>query len=731
VSRRLAAAAATAVIFCAASCRRAPSTFAGAPVVLIVVDTLRADHLPAYGYRGVDTPHLDELARGSIVFENAVAQVPLTLPSHATLFTGLLPFENGVRDNIGYRLGPERSTLASLLAERGYATGGAVSAVVLDGASGIGRGFQFYEDSIESRRAAEPVGRVQRAGDRTRRLLEDWITRQPAGRPFLAFLHIYEPHAPYEPPEPFRSRYAGRLYDGEIATADAIVGDFVAFLKARGLYDRALVIFLSDHGEALGAHGEDEHGIFLYRETTRVPLFIKLPGSRAGRREAATAGLVDVVPTVLSVLGEKAPPRLSGVSLLSSSRAPRSRRVYSESLYPRLHLGWSDLASLTDDRYQYVEAPRPELYDWIRDPAEKDDLSRGLPPAFRSMRRELQSMSRPRTLPGAADPEAAKKLVSLGYIAAASPNATRKNLPDPKDSIGSLDALKTAGGLLERGREEEAIALLRRVCREQPDMVDAWETLAGALRRAGRFAEARDALREADRLSPGTAPILLGLSDVSIELKDYESATRYAEAARVVGASSIHGELAAIAAARGDLAAARAEALAARREHPGAQAPLLQLARIERQAGNLPEALRYAEEGLRLAGSSAPVEGIRAVGADLLAHLGREPEAEAAFREEVRDYPGNVDAWQRLALLYASAGRMAELRAWLDRMSREVPPPRGFEAAARVCEIIGDRGCAADWKRKAQSSRLNRESISSNSGSLFRTPGPTTTGPAR
>ena len=212
--------------------------FPRAPVILVSVDTLRADHLPAYGYRDVETPALDALRRDSVVFENALSPVPLTLPAHTSLFTGLQPYQHGVRDNVGYRLSPKTTTLASFLRQRGYSTGGAVSAFVLDHATGIAEGFDAYRDDVEMRVSAEALGQVQRSGALTEDLLERWIGERPRDKPLFAFLHLYEPHAPYDPPEPFRSRYAARPYDGEIAAADAVVGRFLAFLKARHLYDR-------------------------------------------------------------------------------------------------------------------------------------------------------------------------------------------------------------------------------------------------------------------------------------------------------------------------------------------------------------------------------------------------------------------------------------------------------------------------------------------------------------
>ncbi|MDQ2980124.1 MAG: sulfatase, partial [Acidobacteriota bacterium] len=308
---RLARALATAALASwgvAAGCSRRPEVFPRAPVVLISIDTLRADHLPAYGYRGLETPNLDRLAADALVFENALAHVPLTLPSHVSLFTGLLPFANGVRDNQGYVLSKAHTTLATYLRGKGYATGAAISAFALSHVTGVSEGFDFYEDGVESRRSGQALGQVQRSGFQTERLLEDWIGKLRDGQPFFGFLHLYEPHSPYEPPEPFKSRYASHPYDGEIATADSIVGKFLDFLKSRKLYDRSLIVLLSDHGEGLGDHGEDEHGIFIYREAIHVPLFLKLPGRSPGRRIAGAVGLVDVFPTVTSVLGEKRPP---------------------------------------------------------------------------------------------------------------------------------------------------------------------------------------------------------------------------------------------------------------------------------------------------------------------------------------------------------------------------------------------------------------------------------------
>ena len=700
----LAGALALAGLLAAAGCARKALVFPGAPVVIVCVDTLRADRLSVYGSRRVETPALDALARDAIVFENAVSHVPLTLPSHVSLFTGLLPFQNGVRDNVGYRLDPSRETLASRRASRGYATGAVVSAIVLDHASGVGNGFAQYDDRIEGSEAGQAIGQVQRPGSESEKRLERWTSELLPGKPFFAFLHLYEPHTPYSPPEPWKSRYADSPYEGEIAAADEIVGRWIAFLKTRGLYDRALVVFLSDHGEGLGDHGEDEHGILLYREAVRVPLFVKLPGSRlSGTRSAAPVGIVDVFPTVLAALGETLPAGLPGLSLIDlASGAGPARAIYSETLYPRYHFGWSDLASLTDDRHQYVHAPRPELYDWKEDPGEKRNLAGGLPPAFRKLRVELEAMNRPLQPPGASDPETVKKLASLGYIGQASPGS-EKDLPDPKDRIGSLATLKEANRLASLHRDAEAIALLDRFAAENPRMLDAWESLARLHRRAGRLPEAIEALEHADRLSPGTPQVVMALADMNLEAKRYDKARSLVEAARALGSSGIEEELAGIALAEGNVEEAERHALAARRAGPEARLPLLLLARIAARRGGFEKALSLLDEALALETSTqaAPMQGIRAARADALAHLGRETEAEQDFRREVRDFPDNLDAWSRLALLFAAGGRGAEFTALLDEMTKRVPTAQGYDTAARICEIVGDKEGARRFRQKS------------------------------
>jgi len=689
------------------ACRRGtPASFRGAPVVLISVDTLRADHLPAYGYKAVDTPNLDALRKDGVLFQNAYSHVPLTLPSHTTIFTGLLPPQNGVRDNLGYALSGTPPTLAGSLKAAGYATGGAVSSIVLSHATGVSRGFDFWEDSVEPTKASQTISRVQRSGAETEQLLASWVA-QHDGSPFFAFLHLFEPHTPYEPPEPFASRYKLK-YDGEIARADEIVGSFVTFLKERALYDRAIVVFLSDHGEGLDEHGEDEHGVLLYREAIHVPLIVKLPKQlRAGGTVAAPVALTDVFPTVAELAGVPAVAGLAGRSLGPDLRnepaagAYAARRIYGETLYPRLHLGWSDLSSLIDSRNQYIDSPRPELYDIVADPGERNDLSAGLPPAFRSMRAELSRMAHPYQAPGASDAEQVKKLASLGYISASPADADAKDLPAPRDRIGNVASLKRGFGALQGGRYAEAREVLGDLLKKEPRMLDVWQMYADACMALGREDEALTALQTAAKLSPGNPQILMALADYYVAVGKFDEARKHAEAVGDSGTASPHELLASIALAKGDLGEAEREAKAALERYPQKRVPRVILARVLHDRRDCAGALAQLDAVARSrASESSPFQNANFLRGDCLARMGRSADAEAAFREEIRAFQANTRARVALAMLYARQGREADARGALGSLVADVATPEAYFAAIHTYEILGDPGTANELRRE-------------------------------
>lgn len=699
-------AAALALALAVPACRggaRRSAAYPGAPVVLVCVDTLRADRLPFYGGR-VETPALSALRADATLFTRAYSHVPLTLPSHVSIFTGLLPAGHGVHDNLGYRIDPKVPTLAELLRGAGYATGGAVSAVVLEGATGVSRGFDFWDDAIVPTKAYQALNRVQRPGDETREALEGWIARQ-GEKPFLAFLHLYEPHSPWEPPEPFRSRYADP-YDGEVAASDAIVGRFVAFLKARGIYDRALVVFLSDHGEGLGDHGEAEHGVFLYREVLAVPLLVKPPKGSAPPPASfdGPVQLTDVFTTVAraAVVRGFTPPE-GTVSLLEAASGPPDpgRRVFAETLFPRIHFGWSELRSLVDARWHYVDAPRPEIYDLDADPGEKSNLAEAKAGPFREMRIAMERHREAFRPPAAADEETRKQLASLGYLSTGA-TAGDGPLPDPKDHIATVGKMKDAVARLGEGRFEEAVRLADGLLAPNPRMLDVWELRSLALARLGRMDESVASLGKAVALAPeGSTHYLRSMANRLLEAGRNEEAVKHAGLAKKLGDAEADELLARALLAKGDLAGASAAAEAARAVPATRARALLVLARIAVARNDLAAALARTGEAEQAApGHGPPLAGLHLVRGDALARSGRHAEAEAEFRREIAAWPSTSGAWESLLLLLAAEGRGGDVTKTIREWTATVPGPEPWASSVRVLGVVGQRGLAEAVRRE-------------------------------
>jgi choline-sulfatase len=632
----------------------------GAPVVIVTIDTLRADRLPAYGYRGVETPSLDALRRDSVLFENAYSHGPLTLPSHVSLLTGLLPPQHGVRNNIGYRFdSAAHPSLPSLLKGAGYGTGAAVSAWVLRKETGLGASFDRYDDV--GGQAEASVAELQRPGTTTVAAALE-LVRAQRGSPFFLFVHLYEPHVPYAPPEPERKRW-GATYEGEIATADAALGELVAGLKAEGVYEGALMIVTSDHGEGLGDHGEEEHGILLYRESLHVPLLVKRPhGSGAGESVARTVGLVDVVPTVTVSLGLETPAGLGGRSLFAPGEpAP----VYAETYYPRIHLGWSELHSLIDDRFHLIDGPRPELYDVRNDPSEKVDLAGPRASIATAMRQELSTRRGDYRAPAVVGAEQREKLQALGYLAGggAAESERAGGRANPRDHIGAREQMKAASALAAQGKHDDAVRALRALLSREPGFFDAQWELGRSLARAGRLDEAARAYRQAMALSPALAPsVALALAEVELARGDL----REAAAAAVLVDGDV-GEQ-----ARG--AAVRAE--------------------VDARQGRFDAAIERARaaEALLAARGAAPVRGLAFVRGDALARLGRHEAAELALREEIRRFPAEARAYASLAVVVTLRGRRDEVPGILEAMQRARPGPETAAMAARTLAFLDGGG---------------------------------------
>ncbi len=433
---------------------------------------------------------MDALAARGVRFENALSQVPITLPSHVAILSGTYPMWNGVHDFTSQPLKPNVGLLAEAFKRQGYQTAAFVSAFVLDSSWGLNRGFETYDDHFEaSQFETRNPGDIQRRGDETVDRLLDWLrvnaSRGAQNRPFFVWLHLYDPHSPYDPPEPYHSRYAGRLYDGEVAFADAQLGRLFDSLQKAGVYDRALIVLLSDHGESLGDHGEAEHGFFIYNSTLHVPLIVKPPRGEAPPRVVREpVATVDVAPTILDLAGirDSLSRQFQGISLASTvlgKGKPPARPIYAETNYPRDSFGWSDLHSATNDRYHYIEAPHAELYEWPKDPGEGRDLMGQSGAVGAELRSQLLNLERRYAASSgttAAGPplsaETVEKLKSLGYLAYAPPAAASASgpLPDPKDKLKLFKMILRAEDLSARGRFEESNTLLKSVAQEEPKL---------------------------------------------------------------------------------------------------------------------------------------------------------------------------------------------------------------------------------------------------------------------
>jgi tetratricopeptide (TPR) repeat protein len=661
------------------------STFPHAPVILISIDTVRADHLPAYGYKKVDTPAIDGFRRDAILFENAYSQVPMTLPSHVALLTGLLPTVNGVRNNLGYVLDSRaHPAVSNLLArENGYATGGAVSAYVLRGNTGLSSCFQTYDDVIPARSNVS-VGELSRPGSQTVAIARHWIGAHRA-QPFFYFVHLFEPHTPYEPIEPFKSRYAS-AYDGEIATADSYVGAFFDWLKQEKLYDDALIVLLSDHGEGLGDHGEQEHGVLLYREAIHVPLIIKLPRSQHGGSSVSTpVQLIDVAPTILGAVGATVPQTMTGTSLLGA--IPSARSIYSETFLPRIHLGWSELRSLIGERFHYIEAPRPELYDVVADPGEKTSVVEQQRRTFTQLRAAMVPFRTAAAAPSNVDPEEAARLAALGYIGSVRTQTAAGSLPDPKDHIGELERMKDATRLEASHDTRGALKVYESLTASNPRFTDAWIRTAMAYETLGDLPKAIDSYKRAIEVAPELADgIAISIANLQFRTGDLAGAEAHARLGLARSPGSAHMILARIALAHHDASTAENESRAAMGDHTHIRDASVVLAQVLAASGRLDEALRTVDGVSR---DGDPVENLDATRGDILARLQRNAEAEQAFRGELQNFPHNLDAYTKLAILLRSEERVADARAMLDSMVRANPGPIAQRVAASTRKLLG------------------------------------------
>lgn len=664
--------------------RPAPIALAPAPdqnVLLVTIDTLRADVLGCYGGRAA-TPNLDRLAASGVRFDFAHAHAVVTLPSHASILTGLYPFQHGIRDNSGYRLAPDVPTLATLLRARGYSTAAFVGAFVLDSRFGLNAGFEVYDDRLASTDAPTDISMPERRADVVVAAAQAWIAKQ-RGR-WFAWAHLFDPHAPYAPPSPFDG--GTRPYDGEVAYTDAQLESLLD--AVRGVRDRpTLVIVTSDHGEALGDHGETTHGLFAYEATLRVPLIIaQLGGAQAGgdRRETRAGAVspapvrhVDLVPTVLDALGLETPAGLPGRSILPLLRGADAddRISYFEAMSASLNRGWAPLRGVLAGREKLIDLPVPELFDLETDPEEQTNLADGRPGRRRALDALLGGFRA--ALPDerrAESRDVGERLRALGYVSGTAPRKERYSEADDPKTLVEIDrAIHRGVDLIERRRFAEAVQVYRGILAERPDIALAYRHLAYVQWSGGDVHGAVDTIRRA--LNAGVAePSLevqlgtylaeIGAAAEAIPLLEGAARSRPddLEALNALGIAYAR-------AGRPDAALNTFDAVLA--IDPDEAMALQNAGAAELERGNLEVARRRFTRALEVdAGLSQAYTGLGVVEMK----SGRRREAVAAWTRAVEINPREFDALYNLALELLDQGQATAARPYVERFVRTAPP---------------------------------------------------------
>jgi arylsulfatase A-like enzyme/Flp pilus assembly protein TadD len=502
-------------------------------VILITLDTLRVDFVSAYEKGKADTPNMDRVAKEGVLFETCISQTPLTLPSHTSILSGTYPLHHQIRDNGGFLVPGSLEFVSEILQKQGLITSAFIASYVLHSKWGINQGFDTYSDDFDlSRYEQVSLGNVQKRAEEVLGNAKKWLKTHKKDR-FFTWIHLYDPHTPYEPPSPFKEKYPRRPYRGEVEYTDHELGLFFQFLKDEGLYDKSLIIMAADHGEGLGQHNEHTHGFFIYESTVRVPLIIRAPFRFPVKKVKEVVELIDLAPTILEALDIPVPASYQGESLLGLMFGNRQRSkdsAYTETYYPRLHFGWSELKALYyDNHWKYILAPKEELYDLEADKEEKDSLALKQSYQARKVKERIQKFIREKSenaeRPGEAkslDKDDLQKLAALGYLTTVVDTSKKENLPDPKGKVEVFNQLSRAREHMAKGRYDEAIEMLNKILETDPHLLDGILQLGNAYNRKNMHEEALKCFYRVLEQKPDYQAAMVNIIGSWIRLRRYD-----------------------------------------------------------------------------------------------------------------------------------------------------------------------------------------------------------------
>lgn len=661
-------------------------------ILLVTLDTTRADRIGAYGYSLAKTSHLDRLAAEGVRFNRTIAPAPITLPSHASLFTARYPFAHGVRNNGNFYLGDEFPTLATALHDRGYRTAAFVSSFILDRRYGLARGFDEYDDRFESGGEQVVNFQIERRGDRTALAAGEWLDRNARDpqHPFFVWLHLYDPHEPYRAPQPFRDMFADRPYDGEIAFDDAILASVIDRLNKLGQLDSTLIAVVGDHGESLGEHGEETHSMFVYESALRVPMILWRPGRiPSGKVVTPLVRVIDLTPTLLELAGAPPLAGAEGKSLvpLIEGRGPAPPSAYAETYLPLFYMNWAPLRSIQDDRWKYVDAPTVELYDLERDPHEADNLAQREPSRTAALKRALDTVTGGREgsmKVGRLDREALEKLAALGYIGATTTASIDRTdtKPDPKAMIAVFNRLRTANAAVRTGKFDEATRVAREVLARDPKNAFATIIVASAEMNQGKYREAIAAYRAYIDLVPTSAYAHHWIAICYLRLGDRDRALAEEDAALAIDSKYADARVlrGGVLAARGQFEAAIRELTEAVSTDPDKPALRLDLAKVLTDAKRFDEAEAQYRRALELAPASADAHTGLGV---LLAGRDRLDDAATELRRALQLEPQHDEARFDLAKVFEQQGKRKEAREEYQQLAASPHAASDIKGAAR------------------------------------------------